>query len=79
MSALPASRVHIRDRGRIAAGLAADLVVFDPAAVQDTATFAEPFQYPTGINAVIVNGNVALLEGLRTEKHAGKPLAVRTH
>jgi N-acyl-D-amino-acid deacylase len=76
MSALPASRVHIRDRGKIAPGLAADLVVFDPATVQDTATFAEPFQYPTGINAVIVNGNVALLEGLRTEKHAGRPLRV---
>jgi len=76
MSALPASRVHIRDRGTIAPGLAADLVVFDPAAVQDTATFAEPFQYPTGINAVIVNGNVSLLEGLRTDKHAGKPLRV---
>jgi N-acyl-D-amino-acid deacylase len=76
MSALPASRVHIRDRGTIAPGLAADLVVFNPATVQDTATFAEPFQYPTGINAVIVNGNVALLEGLRTEKHAGKPLRV---
>jgi N-acyl-D-amino-acid deacylase len=76
MSALPASRVHIRDRGSLAAGLAADVVVFDPATVQDTATFADPFQYPTGITAVIVNGAVALREGQRTQKHAGKPLRV---
>jgi N-acyl-D-amino-acid deacylase len=76
MSALPASRVHLRDRGTIASGLAADVVVFDPATVQDTATFAEPFQYPTGIKAVIVNGAMALLDNSRTEKHAGKPLRV---
>jgi N-acyl-D-amino-acid deacylase len=56
--------------------MAADVVVFDPATVQDTATYAEPFQYPVGINAVIVNGVVALLEGTRTEKHNGRALRV---
>ena len=76
MSALPASRVKIRDRGKLAAGLAADVVVFDAAAVQDNATFADPFQYPTGINAVIVNGAIALRDGQRTDKHSGKPLRV---
>jgi N-acyl-D-amino-acid deacylase len=74
MSARSASRIHLRDRGRLAPGLAADVVVFDPATVHDTATYAEPFQYPVGIAAVIVNGAVALRDGQRSEQHAGRPL-----
>jgi N-acyl-D-amino-acid deacylase len=74
MTALPASRVHLRDRGRLAPAMAADVVVFDPATVADKATYEEPFQYPVGINAVIVNGSVALRDGQRDEKHGGKPL-----
>ena len=76
MSAQPASRIRLRDRGRLAVGLAADVVVFDPATVQDRATYAEPFQYPVGIKAVIVNGTIALLDGTRTQKHAGRGLRV---
>lgn len=60
MSALPASRLGITDRGRVKVGLAADLVVFDPATVADRATYEQPFQYPVGIAAVVVNGGVAL-------------------
>jgi N-acyl-D-amino-acid deacylase len=74
MSALPASRIRLRDRGRLAPGQAADVVVFDAATVADTATFAEPFQYPAGISAVIVNGVIALRDGARSDKHAGLPL-----
>ena len=66
MTALPASRIHLADRGRIAPSMAADVVVFDPAKVHDTATYEEPFQYPVGINAVIVNGVVALRDGQRS-------------
>ena len=76
MSALPASRVHLADRGRLAPHMAADVVVFDPATVHDTATYEQPFQYPVGIHAVIVNGVVALREGQRSEQHAGVPLRV---
>jgi len=75
MSAQPAARVHVRDRGRLAPTLAADIAVFDPATVEDKATYADPFQYPTGISAVIVNGTVALREGARTPTRAGKALA----
>src|SRR5262245_44420901 len=74
MTALPASRIHLNDRGRLAPSLAADVVVFDPATVADTATFEEPFQYPVGINAVIVNGAVAFRDGQRSDKNAGKSL-----
>jgi N-acyl-D-amino-acid deacylase len=74
MTALPASRIHLRDRGRIAPKMAADVVVFDPATIHDTATYAEPFQYPVGISAVIVNGAIALRDGQRGERLTGKPL-----
>jgi N-acyl-D-amino-acid deacylase len=76
MTAQPAARLHLRNRGRLAPLMAADVVVFDPARVQDTATYAEPFQYPIGIKAVVVNGSVALLDGTRTERHAGRALRV---
>jgi N-acyl-D-aspartate/D-glutamate deacylase len=65
MTSLPASRVRLPDRGRIATGAAADLVVFDPATIADRSTFEDPFQYPAGILAVTVNGAIALREGER--------------
>ena len=69
MSALPAERFGIRDRGRIAEGLAADLVVFDPATVGARATWDEPKLPATGIDRVVVNG--------RTVVEAGQPTASR--
>ena len=72
MTALPAERVRLTDRGRIAPGLAADLVAFDPARVTDRATFEDPFQYPDGIRLVMVNGQVVLREGRRTSAAPGK-------
>ena len=74
MSAFPASRVRLMDRGRLATGLAADVVVFDPATVADRATFEEPFQYPIGIKAVVINGVIVLRDGQRNERSTGKAL-----
>jgi N-acyl-D-amino-acid deacylase len=74
MTAQPASRIHLADRGRLAPRMAADVVVFDPATVADRATYEEPFQYPIGIPTVIVNGVVALRDGERAANHTGKPL-----
>ena len=71
MSGLTASQLHITDRGRIKEGLAADLVIFDPATVADRATFTDPFQYPVGIPTVIVNGRVVLDEGRHTGERPG--------
>lgn len=72
MTSLPASRVHLGDRGRLAVGMAADVVVFDPATVADKATFDAPFQYPVGISAVVVNGTIALRDGQRGQKGSGR-------
>jgi N-acyl-D-amino-acid deacylase len=74
MSAVPASRVRLTDRGMLREGFAGDVVVFDPAAVTDRATFADPFRYPDGIRAVVVNGVVALRDGQRAERRAGRAL-----
>jgi N-acyl-D-amino-acid deacylase len=76
MTSLPASRVHLADRGRLAVGLAGDVVVFDPAQVADTATFEAPFQYPVGIPVVVVNGAVTLRDGQRSATGSGRALRI---
>jgi N-acyl-D-amino-acid deacylase len=75
MTALPASRLNLRDRGTLALHAAADLVVFDPARVADTATFEKPFSYPTGIVVVVVNGDIALRDGQQRNTGSGKGLS----
>jgi len=72
MCALPASRLQLTRRGRIAPGCFGDVVVFDPDTVQDTATFTDPHQYSTGIDTVAVNGQVALENGSPTGVRAGR-------
>ncbi|MDA1081930.1 MAG: D-aminoacylase [Gemmatimonadetes bacterium] len=74
MTALPASRVRLADRGRLARNMAADIVVFDAATIADTATYEQPFGYPTGIAATIVNGAVVLRDGQRDARRTGKVL-----
>ncbi|HEV8600790.1 MAG TPA: D-aminoacylase [Gemmatimonadales bacterium] len=72
MTGKTAARLRLTERGRIAVGAAADVVVFDPATIADKATFEEPFQYPSGIPHVIVNGVIALRDGERVGKGAGR-------
>ncbi len=74
MTALPASRVGLNDRGRLLVGQAADVVVFDAAKIADTATYEQPFSYPLGINVVIVNGVVALRDGQRRAQRMGRAI-----
>ena len=75
MSGYPASRIGLTDRGRLAPGMAADVVVFDPSTVDDKATFEDPFHYPVGIKAVVVNGVVALRDDQRAPERSGQALA----
>jgi N-acyl-D-amino-acid deacylase len=68
----PAAVLNLRDRGSLAAGNYADVVVFDPATIQDHATYAEPHQYSTGVSQVIVNGVPALENGEPTAARPGR-------
>lgn len=72
LTSLPAYNVKIRGRGQLTAGYYADVVVFDPATIQDHATFAEPHQYATGMVHVFVNGGHVLKDGEHTGATPGR-------
>jgi N-acyl-D-amino-acid deacylase len=74
MSGLPARRLGLTDRGLLREGLKADIVVFDPATVRDTATFELPHQYAEGVSMVLVNGQVAFENGKMTPARPGRVL-----
>lgn len=77
MTSLPARTFSLKERGLVKPDMAADLVLFDPARVEDKATFPDPHQYSEGFDIVIVNGRVAVENGKLTEARAGK--VVRLH
>jgi N-acyl-D-aspartate/D-glutamate deacylase len=74
MTAAAAQQVGLKDRGTIVKGAYADLVVFNPATVNDNATYEKPHQYPTGIEHVIVNGVLVLDPKGLTGARPGRPL-----
>jgi N-acyl-D-aspartate/D-glutamate deacylase len=74
MTSLPAAAVGLLDRGTIARGKWADLVVFDPYKIGERGTFRKPVAFPKGINYVIVNGQVAVEDGSFTNTFAGRIL-----
>jgi N-acyl-D-amino-acid deacylase len=74
MTSLPASILGLADRGRIAPGMKADLVIFDPAVVADRSTIKDPWAAPVGLPYVVVNGQVALDDGAPTAARAGRVL-----
>lgn len=72
LSALPASNLSLKDRGMLKVGDFADVVVFDPASVQDHATYEKPQVFATGVSEVFVNGVEALKDGEPTGAHSGR-------
>jgi N-acyl-D-amino-acid deacylase len=72
LSGLAAKNLGIRRRGLLETGYFADVVIFDPAKVEDHATFANPHQYATGIEHVFVNGEQVLRDGEHTGKTPGR-------
>jgi len=72
LSWLPATNLGIRGRGALREGYYADVVIFDPAKVQDHATYAKPHQLATGVNDVFVNGVQVLKDGEHTGAKPGR-------
>ncbi len=72
MTSLPATNPGIRDRGSLREGFFADIAVFEPAAIRDHATLAQPHQYATGMKHVVGNGTVVLLDGEHTGATPGR-------
>jgi N-acyl-D-amino-acid deacylase len=75
MTSLPASHFRFANRGVVRAGYAADLVVFDPNRVADTATYQAPHAYADGIPYVVVNGAVVVKGGAQTDARPGQVIA----
>lgn len=74
MTSLAASRVGITDRGILRPGMMADITVFDPASVQDVATYNDPLRYSVGVKYVFVNGKPVVADGKMTAERPGRAL-----
>ena len=72
MTSMPAQRLGLTNRGRLAPGYAADIVIMDLPNVEEKATFVDPHQYPKGITHVIVNGEIVIKDEEFTGKTPGK-------
>lgn len=72
MTSLPASRLRLNERGVVKEGNWADVVIFDYAAIQDRATWSEPFLTPDGIDYVLVNGEIVVEQGRHTGSRPGR-------
>ncbi|WP_217705072.1 N-acyl-D-amino-acid deacylase family protein [Peristeroidobacter soli] len=72
LSSLPAQTLGIEDRGRIEVGRYADVVIFEPAAIADRSTFADPHRYAIGMRHVFVNGVQVLADGEHTGARPGR-------
>jgi N-acyl-D-amino-acid deacylase len=74
MTGQSAAKFQLADRGEIAVGKFADVVVFDPETIEDVATYQEPRQHPAGIDWVLINGRVAVEGGAQCDVRPGRVL-----
>jgi N-acyl-D-amino-acid deacylase len=74
MTSLAASRTGLQDRGILRPGMFADVTVFDPKTIKDTATFNDPLHYSIGVKYVFVNGRPVIWDGAITEERPGRAL-----
>ena len=78
MTSMPARRIGLPGRGQVEIGWFADLVVFDSETIIDRATFQDPHQYPVGVEWVLVNGKIAIEDGVYRDVRSGKVLRKKT-
>lgn len=76
-SSAPAKKLRLTDRGLIKDGYQADLVIFNPQSILDTATYEQPHQYPEGISHVLVNGEIVVENGEHSGRKPGKVLRLQ--
>ncbi len=74
MTAMPAQKFRLANRGVIREGAFADLVLFDPQRIIDIGTYDDPKRYPDGIRYVFVNGTAVVREGVHTHARPGRAL-----
>jgi len=74
MTSLPASRLNLNDRGKVAEGYVADIAIFDPNSIIDTAKFGDPHHYATGVKHVLVSGTFVLMDSQQTKNKPGVAL-----
>jgi len=74
MTAIPAQRLHLADKGRLNVGADADIAIFDYETIQDRATFAQPALDPVGIDTVLIGGEIALQNGEIRKADCGKAI-----
>ena len=74
MTSLPADKLALTNRGRIKIGAVADLMIINPNAVRNTATYEDPVQRPTGIDYVLISGHLIINKGVHTGALKGRML-----
>ena len=72
MTSLPADQFKLKDRGVLAKGMLADIVVFDPAKICERSTYANPHQLSEGIKHLVVNGTLTIRDEKETGQRAGR-------
>ncbi|RPJ11055.1 MAG: D-aminoacylase [Deltaproteobacteria bacterium] len=77
MTSLSAEKLRLKKKGRIAEGYDADITIFDFDTILDNATYADPRQFPSGVNWVIVNGTLVVEKGRHTKATSGRTIRVR--
>jgi N-acyl-D-amino-acid deacylase len=77
MTGMPARRLGLNDRGCLRVGCAADVTLFDPTIIRDNGTYADPHRYPTGVEFVVINGQITVERGRDTNARAGVLLRTR--
>ncbi len=77
MTSLPAQKLRLKKKGVIAENYDADITVFNPETIIDRATFEDPKQFPSGIEWVIVNGNIVVEQGKHTGARPGRTIRTR--